>query len=327
MSEKKKETVCAVVVTYNRKNLLIECLSAIRKQTRPVDAIYIIDNASTDETPELLLEKGYIKELPPKNLTEPWEKTFEVKNLTDGKPIKLHYVRMHENTGGAGGFHEGVKRAYERRYDWLWLMDDDGLPKEDCLDQILLASLEFSLDAIQPVVISKEDKNRLAFLIYDVETKTEKFTFLEAKEKAVYMNYATLFNGILIKREVIKKTGPPKKELFIWGDEVEYLLRLKRNKIRIATVTNAVFVHPMTRMKSFNFLGKIKFVFQNDKFKDYCFYRNRTYIHKIYNRKKLGLYFLKYIFYFLFRFNYSNLILFLKAFKDGLLEDWGKEKS
>ena len=134
---KPQETVCAVVVTYNRKNLLIECLEAIRKQTRPVDAIYIIDNASTDGTPELLLEKGYIKELPPTNLTGPWEKTFEIKNLTDGKPIKLHYVRMHENTGGAGGFHEGVKRAYERKYDWLWLMDDDVEALRDGLEQML----------------------------------------------------------------------------------------------------------------------------------------------------------------------------------------------
>jgi GT2 family glycosyltransferase len=56
-----KETVCAVVVTYNRKNLLIECLEGLRKQTRPVDAICLVDNASTDGTPDLLLEKGYIK--------------------------------------------------------------------------------------------------------------------------------------------------------------------------------------------------------------------------------------------------------------------------
>jgi rhamnopyranosyl-N-acetylglucosaminyl-diphospho-decaprenol beta-1,3/1,4-galactofuranosyltransferase len=119
------DSVCAVVVTYNRKNLLIECLEALRKQTRPIQGIYLIDNASTDGTPELLLEKGYISELPPENLKEPWEKEFIIQNLTNGEEIKLHYVRMHENTGGAGGFYEGVKRGYERGYDWLWLMDDD----------------------------------------------------------------------------------------------------------------------------------------------------------------------------------------------------------
>ncbi|MGC9079983.1 MAG: glycosyltransferase, partial [Nanopusillaceae archaeon] len=98
-------SVCAVVVTYNRKELLSECLEALKRQIKPIQGIYLIDNASTDGTPELLLEKGYINELPPKSLSEPWEKEFEIKNLTDGNPIRLHYVRMHENTGGAGGFH------------------------------------------------------------------------------------------------------------------------------------------------------------------------------------------------------------------------------
>ena len=53
-----KDTTCAVVVTYNRKELLIECLESLRSQTRPLNAIYIIDNASTDGTPNLLLAEG-----------------------------------------------------------------------------------------------------------------------------------------------------------------------------------------------------------------------------------------------------------------------------
>jgi len=39
----KKETICAVVVTYNRKNFLVECLDELKKQTSPVNAIYLID--------------------------------------------------------------------------------------------------------------------------------------------------------------------------------------------------------------------------------------------------------------------------------------------
>ena len=101
------DTVCAVVVTYNRKNLLIECLEALRKQTRPIQGIYLIDNASSDGTPELLFEKGYIKELPLKNMSEPWVNESKINNLFNGNnTIIIHYVRMDENTGGAGGFHD-----------------------------------------------------------------------------------------------------------------------------------------------------------------------------------------------------------------------------
>ncbi|RMG35011.1 MAG: glycosyltransferase, partial [Methanobacteriota archaeon] len=42
--------IAAVIVTFNRKEMLIRCLEGIFSQTRPVSAIFIIDNASTDGT-------------------------------------------------------------------------------------------------------------------------------------------------------------------------------------------------------------------------------------------------------------------------------------
>ena len=58
LKEMNRDSVCAVVVTYNRKELLIECLKALKNQSRHLNAIYIVDNASTDGTPELLVENG-----------------------------------------------------------------------------------------------------------------------------------------------------------------------------------------------------------------------------------------------------------------------------
>ena len=221
--ENKKETVCAVVVTYNRKKLLLECLEAIRKQTRPVQGIYLIDNASTDGTPKLLLEKGYIKELPPENLIEPWEKEFEIKNLTDGETIKLHYVRMHENTGGAGGFHEGVKRAYEKGYDWLWLMDDDAEPLKDSLYFLLkntnfienigflCSTVLFTNNQLHPANIPKIKKKEITpFLLKECLIPVESCSFV----------------SFVISRKIIKVVGFPLKEFFIWLNDVEYSLRI-----------------------------------------------------------------------------------------------------
>ena len=56
--EEKKQTVCAVVVTYNRKTLLLECFEALRKQTRPVDAIYIISLALKEQLIFIFRPKG-----------------------------------------------------------------------------------------------------------------------------------------------------------------------------------------------------------------------------------------------------------------------------
>jgi len=114
--ENKKEKIAAVVVTYNRKELLKECLDALLAQTYPVDSIILIDNASIDGTPEFLKEQGYLKN------------------------PKIDYVRLPENTGGAGGFHEGVKRGYKKGYDWLWLMDDDAIAQKNTLEELMDAN-------------------------------------------------------------------------------------------------------------------------------------------------------------------------------------------
>ena len=64
-----KDTVCAVVVTFNRKQLLLKCIDSLLNQTHKINAIYIVDNNSTDNTPQLLYEKGYIKKASSKNRT------------------------------------------------------------------------------------------------------------------------------------------------------------------------------------------------------------------------------------------------------------------
>lgn len=240
------DNVCAVVVTYNRKNLLIECLEALQKQTRPIQGIYLIDNASTDGTPELLLEKSYITELPPKDLKEPWEKEFEIKNLTDGSPIKIHYVRMHENTGGAGGFYEGVKRGYEKGYDWLWLMDDDAEPKEDALEKLSLFFHNDETIGLASAVllpdnsIATSHRGKIDFEnIFPLIQKPLDTT--DYQKKIIKVDFAS-FVGLLLKRDAIENSGFPKREFFIYHDDVEYCLRLQSFG-KILLITDSIIIH------------------------------------------------------------------------------------
>lgn len=231
------DTISAVVVTYNRKNLLLECLEALRKQTRPVDAIYLIDNASTDGTPELLMEKGYISELPPQELKEPWEREFEIINFVDGKPIKLHYVRMHENTGSSGGFHEGMKRAYEKGYDWFWLMDDDGKPEIDCLENLIPKSEKVISG---PIVFNNEGKS-----IWDYSAFFGPLKWYMKIYDLFNVPYKTIpFNGFLISRKVIDNIGFPNPNFFIQCDDVEYSWRASKNGFDLKICKSAKFFHP-----------------------------------------------------------------------------------
>ncbi|MDP9751446.1 glycosyltransferase family 2 protein [Thermoanaerobacter pentosaceus] len=290
------DNVCAVVVTYNRKNLLIECLEALQKQTRPIQGIYLIDNASTDGTPELLLEKGYISELPPQNLKEPWEKEFSISNFTDGNSIKLHYVRMYENTGGAGGFYEGVKRGYEKGYDWLWLMDDDAEPKEDALEKL---ETYFLLDNISALACLKVDKNmnilhphRGYFNFKNVFSGiVKKFDKSDIKKEFIEIDHAS-FVGILVNSKAIMKIGYPKKEFFIHYDDVEYCIRL-RTIGKILLIPKSIIVHKEAAKGGVekSFLGRRSKRIEFNKFwLSYYGMRNLVWLGKQYSENELLFY-------------------------------------
>ena len=105
-----KNRVVAIVVTYNRCELLLEAIEALRKSCEKCD-IFIIDNASTDGTKDKL--------------------TLYIDQKT------IFYFNTGRNLGGAGGFNFGVRKAYEAGYDYIWLMDDDTIVEKDTLTELL----------------------------------------------------------------------------------------------------------------------------------------------------------------------------------------------
>ncbi len=299
--ENKKEKIAAVVVTYNRKKLLKECLDALLAQTYPVDSIILIDNASTDGTPEFLKEQGYLKN------------------------PKIDYVRLPENTGGAGGFHEGVKRGYEKGYDWLWLMDDDGFPSKNCLEQLLKHKNKANF--IGSLVIRTDEQNELSFgLKKNITTYKEA---IDNSKDGILENMANPFNGILISRRLIEKIGNIKKELFIWGDETEYYLRALNSNLGVATVIDAIYYHPKDRIQSIQLkYTPYKIFYQDNKLRNYCIIRNQAYIAKKYNILFFFKSFLKYLYFFIIcnKFDIKGFSFYMKAVIHGLFERWGKEK-
>lgn len=339
-NDKFQETVCAVVVTYNRKNLLLECLEALRKQTRLIQGIYVIDNASTDGTSELLVEKGYISELPPEKLTESWEKEFEITNLVNGEKIKFYYVRMHENTGGAGGFHEGAKRAYEKGYDWLWLMDDDSEPKSDCLLKMFQYLLQYnSSKVITPLKISPESKVLCQHRgIVNYERLFKKVVIPINPD--LILNFTeithTSFVGPLIPRKIVSRIGFPNREFFIYYDDVEYSIRVtKENKIIL--ISNSHIVHKEVDFRDSiraKFLWKTSLTPRVDIksfWKVYYSIRNLTYLAKKYQLNKLKFFYdftlgmIKTMIGIVLYDNYKfvRISLILKAMHDGLLGKLG----
>lgn len=308
---KNQETVCAVVVTYNRKELLIECLDALCKQTRPIDAMYIVDNFSNDGTAELLLENGYLEKLPHENLNEP----FEMEITSNNKP-KIYYVRMNENTGGAGGFYEGQKRAYDRGFDWLWLMDDDGFSPDNCLEVILKDAKKNNLKALNPLVVNKEDNTKLSFGLAGDMMQTDE-TIQKADKNGLIFNRANPFNGTFLHKDIMSKCGFIKKEMFIWGDETEYFLRISKNGFSYATTCNVKYFHPESKTVMQSALFGLLHVPTKPEKLEMNYYRNIGYINGKYGKGLNFKFLIRYFLFFISKGQVSKFVKFVNYFFDG----------
>jgi GT2 family glycosyltransferase len=278
---KNDNAVCAVVVTYNRKELLVECLDALANQTAPLKAIYIIDNFSNDGTAELLLEKKYINELPPKESDKPWEKDFLIKNCTDHENITVHFVRMYENTGGAGGFYEGVKRGYEKGYekgyDWVWLMDDDVEPYHDSLDNLLSSTKELENIGFLSSVVRGIDRNTsLNVPNIDFRPSNNGYpSWDKYLDRGIVKLKVATFVSCFVPRSVIKNIGFPIKEMFIWGDDTEYTNRITDAGYNGYFVGRSKVLHKRHNQKSVSIASENE---QNRINMYYFFYRNHCYM-------------------------------------------------
>jgi rhamnopyranosyl-N-acetylglucosaminyl-diphospho-decaprenol beta-1,3/1,4-galactofuranosyltransferase len=203
-------SVTTVIVTYNRKDLLERCIRAVLKQTYSPARVIVIDNASTDGTESHLEQAGILD------------------------VMTVQYVRLTDNTGGAGGFFEGVKRAYEDGAALLWLMDDDGVPDEDCLEKLVRISELEPIHYAAPNLIADNGESHFVNILSAAKTNVISFR-------------GGPFNGILISRALVRAVGYPMKNYFIWGDEYEYTNRIQDAGFPMVMVTEAVHRHRSTK--------------------------------------------------------------------------------
>jgi len=201
------EKAIAVVVTYNRRVLLEECITALRNQSLKPDAILVVNNGSTDNTEEWLQSQK-----------------------------DLFFITQ-KNVGSGGGFNTAINWAFKNNYSWIWCMDDDGYPKEDALEKILNADTE-TLSLRNCAVLNKEDKKTFVW-------KTKHYATIDEVDTKLIKGIGHPFNGTLLHRNIIERVGLPKPNLFMWGDESEYYCRITRkNNIPVYTVAESIHYHP-----------------------------------------------------------------------------------
>lgn len=209
--------VVAVVVTWNRKELLARNLRAVLAQTRPVDEILVVDNASTDGTPEMLAA-----EFP-----------------------MVRVVRLGGNAGAAAGFYVGIAEGTKHPCRWLWIMDDDGFADPNCLGELLNAAESNGLAMCGPLILDEKNNERPAFPL------PHHFRYVDGRVRqgkdaldVYFLPQPYTWNGILLRADVPNTCGLPKREMYLWGDDVEYWERVRSNGFPVGFALRARYFHP-----------------------------------------------------------------------------------
>jgi rhamnopyranosyl-N-acetylglucosaminyl-diphospho-decaprenol beta-1,3/1,4-galactofuranosyltransferase len=191
--------------------------------------------------------------------------------------VRVTVQPLEENTGGAGGFHDGLELAVERGADLVWLMDDDGLPEPDCLARLLEHD---GLDFWGPVVIDQDAPDRLVFPIRlpgGTRTVRALADVRAAATDGLIRDVVIPFNGVLVTRELVERIGLPRAEFFIWGDDVEYLWRATSAGAATATVVDAAVRHPSVGdLGTPMMFGRTTYNHSPSELKHYCMARNNT---------------------------------------------------
>lgn len=246
LDNKDMNNVVAIVVTYNRKEMLLKCIEHLLQLQSAKCNILIIDNASTDGTNEAL------------------------KNLIDSNSII--YCNTGSNLGGAGGFQFGMIEALKRGYKYLWLMDDDVFPEPDSLDELLNADRE--LDGKYGFLSGIARWTDGSPCKMNIQKTGLKKVIEDYSSPTVPVIMAT-FVSFFVKAETVLEVGLPIKEFFIWADDLEYSRRISL-KYPCYAVNRSNVIH---NMKSNDKVG-IEHEHPDRLWRYKYLYRNEVYLYR-----------------------------------------------
>ncbi len=214
--------VVAVVVAWNRRDLLIEVLDALAEQTVSPNAIVVIDNASTDGSGDVVRAHR----------------------------LDCDLVTLTRNTGGAGGFASGMARALaEHDPDWIWLMDDDTIPKPRALEALMAA-----VDGDPQIAVAGSRVIWTDGQDHPMNTPRQKPFVSRAERDAAGRRGAiavrsSSFVSMFVRASLARERGLPITDYFIWNDDFEYSTRLLRGRRGLA-VRASVVVHKTKALAS-----------------------------------------------------------------------------
>jgi GT2 family glycosyltransferase len=250
--------VSVVTVNYNQSGATCEMLDSLYASGYPNLEVFVVDNASPSDHPEIITEKY----------------------------PQVIFIQSEKNLGFAGGNNLALKQA---KGEYIYLLNNDTIVPQNHI-RILVQALENNLQwgVVCPKIKLYDEPSIIMFAGY---TELTPYTLRnraigtgerdsgqhDKPTESAYAHGAAM----MLKREVIEKVGLMNDEYFLYYEEVDWSTRIRKAGYRIAYTPETYMLHKESLATG-----------RNSPLKSYYLNRNRT-LYLILNisgrRKFIGL--------------------------------------
>jgi GT2 family glycosyltransferase len=222
--------VIAVVITLDRPETALRCLSSILQGSQRPDRVVVVDNGST---------------IP---YTSPQEYRQDV-----------DVVRLEHNTGPAGGAAVGQQKALELNADWVWMVDDDAVVDPEALGRLMQGAETHGPRTYFRSVCYNMPQPELPF--FNSFTYSRRTGMLKPVPRERYQDHEFPFDtgsmaGLFVPSSLLLESGIVDASLYGWYDDTEFTLRATLAGFHGYAIPASRLLHPSANRRQMRFLGR-----------------------------------------------------------------------
>lgn len=223
------KTTGIVICNYNKCDYVLGCIQSVLESKTDDYDLYVVDNASTDDSAEKIQELY---------------------------GDRLNLIVNEENLGGSGGFNTGIRKVVSAGYKYVWCLDNDVLVDEEALPYLV------------KFLDEHEETGMVGSKVYHMENPdyVQQFgitiDFNELCVEAKYLNEfedgtmpevvysdAVAACSVLVRTSLIKEIGPMPEANFLYWDDTEWGYRCNRAGYKVASYGKSKVLHAMGAKK------------------------------------------------------------------------------
>ncbi len=255
--------VAICIVNWNGWNDTLECIESVRQLQYPDFVTIVVDNGSTDGSPEKILEwadqnlgpAGAVADYSRASALAGGDEPMETVLNAAPSMARLVVIRNGENQGFTGGNNIGIRYGLSRGApaDYVFLLNNDALAKADCLDRLVAADLKANAGILGAVVMTGDGREvefaksgpPLALFFAPI---IKSYVPLPSDGNATWESGYVNGAAMLIRRDVLAAVhrlgkGYLDDRLFLYWDELAFCNTARKMGFKCVVVRDATICH------------------------------------------------------------------------------------